>query len=155
MLKATAKQAAPIILAQSGAPLSKTGDLNKTTLASVIVPANAMGKNGSIRVTTVWSMTNNANAKNVITQWGGTDIATLACASMATYREQRQITNRNALNSQVAFVSAFGGWANSAVAISTQAKDTSQDQTLGIAVQLTNATDTITLESYLVELIPG
>lgn len=154
MIKATARQASPIILAQSGAALSKTGDLVKTTLASIVVPANAMGHNGSIRLTTVWSMTNNANVKNVITQWGGTDIATLACASMATYREQRQITNRNALNSQVSFVSAFGGWSNSAVAINTQAKDTSQNQTLGIAVQLANAADTITLESYLVELIP-
>lgn len=155
MIKATAKPNAPIILAQSAVAVSKTGDTNEATLASITIPAGAMGANGSLRLTTVWSMTNNANVKNVITKWGGTNIATLACASMTTYREQRQIHNRNALNSQVCFISSFGGWSNSGVAIGTAAKDTSQDQVLAIATQLAVGTDTATLEAYTLELIQG
>lgn len=155
MIKATAKPNSPIVLAQSAVAVSKTGDLVEATLASITIPAGAMGLNGSLRLTTVWSMTNNANIKNVITKWGGTNIATLPCASMATYREQRQINNRNAANSQVSFVSSFGGWSNSGVAIGTFTKDTTQDQALAIAVQLANAADTITLEAYTLELIPS
>ena len=55
MIKATAKPNAPIILAQSAVAVSKTGDTNEATLASITIPAGAMGANGSLRLTTVWS----------------------------------------------------------------------------------------------------
>lgn len=44
----------------------------ETTLATVSVPANSMGPNGSVIVTAVWSYTNSANVKTMRGRFGGT-----------------------------------------------------------------------------------
>lgn len=155
MLKSVARPTSPIVLAQSGAAVSHTGNTNETTLATVVIPANSMGPNGAVRLTTLWTATNNANGKSVITRFGGQIVASNAPASFATYREQRQIINRNATNSQATYFGSFSGFGTSGAALNTQTIDTTQNVNLVIATQLTNAADTITLEAYTVEIIPS
>jgi hypothetical protein len=142
----------PSTLAQSAIAASVTGTLAATVLATISVPANAMGKNGMLRITTTWSVTNSANNKTIVTRFGATDISSNAVTTVSTYQEQRMIQNRNAANSQV-FI--FGGFAYTGSPIGTLAKDTTVAQNIDIVAQLSNVGETITLEAYTVELIPS
>ncbi len=149
------------VLAQSSVAVSHTGDTNETIKATVVIPAGAMGLNGRLRVTTLWSTTNSANNKTVRVRLGGiggTSFLGAIATTTATFKSQIEIGNRNAANSQVAFASnsfTAGGWGSTTTAVTTGAIDTSAAQDLVFTATLASAGETITLESYLVELIPG
>ncbi|MFD2271823.1 hypothetical protein ACFS07_13325 [Undibacterium arcticum] len=145
-----------ITLAQSAVAVSVTGTLTETTLASVTIPGGVMGLNGSLRITTLWSCTNNANNKTFNVRFGGTSICSnTSMNSSVAYIDRRVLHNRNSLISQVAMPGANGGSGNSTVALVTMTKDTSVDQLLTITMALANTGDTVTLESYTVEVLPG
>lgn len=141
------------VLAQSAVPASVTGTTSETVLATIAVPAGALGINGAVRINTSWSSTNNANTKTVNTKFGGVTIASSALTTTASYRDQRQVQNRNALNSQVFMSGTFGGFGSSSFVMGTSAIDTSQAQNVVLSAQLANAADSITLESYSVEIL--
>lgn len=146
------------VLGKSAATgMSHTGNTNETTLATITIPANALGANGRIRVTTQWTYTNNANTKTLIVRLGGTSgtqYATVAVTTTAGVRMQQEIANRNATNSQIGFAannsSGFGGTTAAPV---TSAVDTTASVDLVIRCQLGNGADTITLDSYCVEIL--
>jgi hypothetical protein len=134
-----------------------TGATTEAILASIAIPGGAMGPNGVLRVTTEWSYTNSANTKTLRTRLGsglsGTVFDLIAPTTNAFQRRQCDIKNRNANNAQMAPPSAYiAGFGTSTGAVLTGAVDTSAAQTLAITGQLTNAGETITLESYRVEL---
>jgi hypothetical protein len=145
----------PYAISQSATAVSLTGSVAETSMLSITIPASIMGINGSLRLSTVWSTTNNVNNKTITTKFGGTTASTAVLASCATYREQRQISNRGSLSSQVTSTGAAGGWGVSSSAIVTLTKDTSIDQILSVTGTLANAGDTMTLESYVLEVIPS
>jgi hypothetical protein len=132
---------------------SITGTTTETTLASVTIPANAMGANGIVRVTTGWSHNSSASSKTLRVKFGGTTFGSGNITTNATTRDQRQIANRNATNSQIGTATTLGGFASSGSAIVTSTVDSTANVTLAITGQLTNTSETITLEYYLVELI--
>jgi len=143
-------------LGGSGVAVPHTGDTNDFVFATIPVPAGVMGPNGILRITTFWSCTNNANGKTGRTRFsgaGGTIFQSIGLNSIATMRAGGEIANRGALNSQVGSTST--GWGSSSNAPVTAAVDTSVDQTVTITGQLTVGTDTLTLEYYLVEVLPG
>lgn len=144
----------PFILARSGAAVSHTGDTNETTLATISIAAKAMGTNGALRVTTIWSMTNNANAKTARLKFAGGTISSAALASGASYAEQRVIMNQNSASAQVAYNGA-GGYGLLTAAVVTGAVDTTTAHNLTITIELGNGGDTVTLEAYIVELLYG
>lgn len=146
------------VLARSGTAVSHTGSVSETALATISVPANSMGPNGVLRVTIVMSMTNNANGKTGRVRLGGlagTSFAAVALANFQSWRHQTQIQNRNATNSQIATTDLQVGFGASTAAVITGTLDTTASQDLVISGTLTNSGDTITLESYLVELCYG
>lgn len=147
--------AAPFVVKQSGVAASVTGTLTETVLASITIPANSMGPNGTVRITATWSMTNNANAKVMVTKFGGTAINTSTATTSSTYREMRSVTNRGSLTSQTVFPGVFGGFGLSGAAMTTLTKDTAVAQVVQLTGTLANVADTLTLESYLVEVLPG
>ena len=71
----------------------------------------------------------------------------------ATDRFQAEIANRNATNSQVGSASDSGGFGTSTNAVVTSSEDTTANVAITITGQLATSTETITLESYLVELM--
>ena len=144
-----------IVLGSSAVAASHTGDTNPSTLATIAVPANAMGANGVLRITAQWSFTNNANAKMTAISFAGTAFCSQSIAGGASARSQTQIANRGAANSQVGQTPAQANFGGAAGAVTTAAIDTTQAQSISIGVTLANAADTATLESYLVELMPG
>lgn len=142
------------VLAASGVAVSHTGNTNETALATIQVPANAMGANGAIRVTTTFSYTNSGNNKTQRVRFGGaagTQYFLVVDTATASRRHQTQIHNRNATNSQVGQSQsvAFG---SSGVAATTSAVDTTAAVDIVISGQLANSGETITLENHTVEI---
>ncbi len=145
------------VLAASAVAASHTGDTNETILATVNVPAGAMGPNGALRVTAYFSHTNSANNKILYVKLGGVsgrEFLAIQPTTSAGNIHQRTIHNRNAQNAQVALqhnTSATFGVGTPR----TGTIDTSVSQDLVFTGTLTNAGETVTLESYLVELLYG
>lgn len=141
----------PTVLAQSAAPIAHTGTTSSTVKVSIPVPTDAMGANGRLRITVALSFSNNANNKILGVWLGGGSLATATRANIATDRLQFEIANRGARNSQVV-TSNFGG---TSFAFTVGSIDTRQSQNLELRCQLANAGDTMTIESYLVEVLPA
>lgn len=148
------------VLCTGAAPgMSVTGTTAETVLAPpCTVPAGAMGPNGRVRITTVWSWTNSANTKQTRVRFGGvsgTSYFSFVGSTTASMRGQAEIANRNSASSQIGGPqsSTVTGWNASGVANVTSSVNTNNDTDIIIAGQLSNASDTMTLESYLVELL--
>lgn len=149
------------VLASEAVAVSHTGDTSEAVLAAFTLPGGMMGPNGALRITSVFSFTNSANAKTMRYRLGGAGIAgtqlmVIGASSSLSIMTQRLIQNRNSQASQVAgpgaFANSFGA---SGTPPATGSVDTASDQTVAITGQLTNSGETITLESCLVEVAFG
>lgn len=142
-----------IAVANSGAAVAHTGTVAETTLATIPIRGGLIGLNGMMRITTLWSVTNNANNKLLRIRFNGTAFASGGFPSVASVRLAGEIFNRNSLSSQVggpANFSTLYGSTTAAVVTSTHA--TTGNLNLTITAELASAGDTATLESYIVEL---
>lgn len=147
-----------IVLADSSVAAAHTGDLVETALATVTIPANALGPNGKIRFSGLWGQTSSANNKIMRVRYSGitgTIYYTQTVTTSQTTQDIRYIGNRNATNSQVGGYAQVPGLSQANIARVTSAVDTTADTTLVYTAQLANAADTITLEAYTVELLYG
>ena len=144
-----------VVLAASGVAVPHTGDTAETVLGTVAIPAGAIGPNGMIRVTTLWSVTNSANNKVLRARLGGiggTQFFSTTQTTVATYNDPvRLIQNRNSQSSQIGRGASTTG-AGSTAAVVTGTIDTSAAQDLVFTGTLANSGETVTLESFLVEL---
>lgn len=149
------------LLAQSAVAVPNTGNTTENTLTTITVPANAMGPNGSVRMVAVFSRNSGGTAdvrpRIRFSGASGTQYATLAITTAnLTTKLQVDIANRNATNSQVGGpAGGSGGWSTSGSANITSAEDTTAATTIVVTGQNTNSGDTLTLESYRVELFYG
>ena len=144
----------------SGVAASHTGNTTETVLATIPLAAAAMGPNGALKITSVWSYTQTVNSKTMRARLGGLAgtafQALVVTTAIRNTRMQCQIHNRNANNAQASHSPTLpGGWSTDASAIVTGTIDTSIAQNLVITAQLGLGSETLTLESYLVELLYG
>ncbi len=151
-----------VFLRSSGVAVSHTGNTNETVLATVTLPAGIIGPSGLVRVRTLWTVTNSANNKTRRIRFGalgagtgGTVLLGVATASTLTIEHFTQFQNRGANNSQVGMATGAGtgGFTESTSAIATAAIDTTAATDIVITGQLALGTETITLESYSVEVL--
>jgi hypothetical protein len=147
------------VIGASGVAVPLTGSTNETALATITIPAGAMGPNGALRATIVTSYTNSGNNKTFRYRLGGiagTVLMAVPTTTTASQMMQRIIQNRNAQNSQISAASAVANaFGSSSASPATGAVDTSAAQDLVISGQLADAGETMTLESYIVELKYG
>jgi hypothetical protein len=151
----TLTQRVATILGQSSVAVSHTGNTDETALATVTIPAGAMGANGRIRVEALWSYPNSANNKTCRVRFGGlagTAIHSAVNTASLAYKAMTEGGNRNAANSQVWPPSTLNVGASGGAPV-TGAIDTAAAVSLVITGQLASAAETIVLESYLVELL--
>lgn len=139
----------PGVVGSSGADSSVTGTLTATVLASVIIPANALGPNGRIQIWHDSTVTNNANNKIVGVNLGGTGFGSYTLTASNGLVMCTQIIAKGATNSQWCLPAGNGFGATGAAAI-TGAVDMTQAQTLQIIGTLANVADTITLRGLTV-----
>lgn len=144
------------VLAKSAVAVSHTGNTSLTTLATISVPGGAMGPNGFLRVTCLWSWTNNANNKTCWAKFGGTNFYGRTETTGGFQRNQFTVQNRNSESSQLGPASGLsGGFGVITGSPVTAAIDTTASQNILLQVQLGNAADTATLEGYIVEICHG
>lgn len=83
-----------LVLGSSGTASSVSSGTAETTLASIVIPPRALGTNGRIRITTLWTYTNSGNNKTLRirynnattgTQYLGIANTTTANAQYITY----------------------------------------------------------------------
>lgn len=149
------RQRVPIILAQSAVSTSHTGDLVETTLATVTVPALAMGPNGRIEIVSEWSFPSSSNSKTLRIKFGGVIYMSMGLTTDTTLRQFTSISNVNSNSSQKGYATGLaGGFGVSSGTIATSAIDTSASQDITFTALLASAAETITLESYIIKLYP-
>lgn len=141
------------IIGQSAAAITHTGTTSETTLATITIPAGAMGPNGRIEIDVLWSYPSSANSKTFRQKFGATTITTSVVSTGLALRTSALVANRGATNSQVAspnFAASFG--ASPSVGVTTSAIDTTAAVNITLTAQLGVSTDTVTLEAYSVKL---
>lgn len=148
------------LLASSFAAVSCGADVTEDTLATITVPANQIGANGMLRITTHWSMTSSVNNKTIKVHFsglagtafmqGGPGLTSRSSAIIQTW-----IANTNATNTQTG--GSWGldssGTAAAAQTGITAVVDTTASTTIVITGQKASAGETLTLVGYTVELI--
>jgi hypothetical protein len=143
------------VVAQSAVAASHTGDTATTTLATITIPAAAMGANGVLAVTFRISRTGALNTMTTSATFGGTSVLSKTFGTTVTSEEYvLYISNRNSAASQLARYSTANNVAGVAAGQSTATIDTTASASLLIKGACTNAGDTITLESYQVLIYP-
>lgn len=144
-----------VALAQSAVLVTAAADTTLQTLATITVPANALGVNGRLRLTALWTFAGAGN-RTVRVVFGGTQVFARVDANSAATRIQVDIANRGAANSQLAH--SFGmvstGAALGPGAVGA-AVDTTAAQDITITGQKATAGDTLILQGYSVEVFPA
>lgn len=142
------------IVGKSGTAVSCTADTNEDTLATITIPANAIGANGVIRFEFNVVSTNNANVKTIRIRFSGgagTVVASVAVTSTAASSFWGNMANANATNSQLWNTNGTSPTpslligANNAVS----AIDTTAQTTIVITGQKASAGDALTLNNFL------
>jgi hypothetical protein len=144
------------VLAASAVAASHTGDTNETTLATITVPAGAMGANGVLRVSATWNYTSSANNKTFRARLGGLAGDAFHQSTQTTStRWVAQFVFQNSNNQAVqkgGILQGTGGFGSSSSTVSDGDIDTSSAQDIVLTAQLANTGETITLQQYTVEL---
>jgi hypothetical protein len=147
------------ILGASGVAVSHTGNTSETALSTTAVAAGAMGPNGILRVRALFSYTNSANNKNLRIRLGGvsgTEFANITATTTVHHDIIRTIHNRNSASSQVGILAtSTNPLTASSGALIAGTINTANAQDLVISGQLASSGETVTLESYIVELKYG
>lgn len=144
----------PYFISDGAASTALTGTTSETTLKTITIPANTLGVSGTLVIRVALSLTNNANGKTLRVRFGGTQFLSLSVSSFASHNSETRIQNRNATNSQIAPPNISTIWGGTTSAVVTGSVDTTLDQAITITGQLTNAADSFTVESVIVEVIP-
>lgn len=145
------------VLSASSSAVSGGADTNENILATITIPAGAMGLNGIIRVYSLWTYTNSANNKTLRVRLGGiggTTYLSVVPTTTAAFSTLTVIGNRNSASSQVGVADAAANvFSATTDAVTTSSVDTSAATTIVITGQKASAGETLTLEQYLAELV--
>lgn len=144
------------ILALSHVAVTAPADTNENVLATVTIPANAMGVNGLIEVHAIFMVTNNANTKTCRVRFGGIagqPYVALGMTTNASYFAHAIVANRGVANSQIGHTALSSAYGQTTSANITSSVDTTASVDVVISGQKASAGDTMTLEGYIVELV--
>lgn len=143
------------VLAASAVAASVSATISEEVLASIRVPAGLIGKNGILRVTSLWTITNSANNKTLRVKLGGIGGTAFLASTQTTNASVQAMTVISNRNSEASQVSTTGGQASSfgasTGAVVTATIDTSAETLLVLTGEKASAGETITLERYIVE----
>lgn len=147
------------VLAQSNVQVSHTGDTAETTLVDYTLPANTLPANGTLRITSTW--TRNSGGTGTVTRRirfstiSGTiyDTGTQTTAQTGIASDLNIIYANNATNSQQSPTSiGTTPFANTLTQV-TSSVDTTSATHIVFTGQCANSGDTISLNSYMIELL--
>lgn len=144
----------------SGVNIVSPNDTLLNTLATIVVPANALGTKGRLRISQLWNLALNTNDKTVSTVFGGTQICARTVNTTSGNRYSLEINGAAQLATRQNWYGhelyLNGGGAGPAPTASFSLIDTSAaDRDIEIKVQKAVAGDLATLLYYQVELLPS
>ena len=150
----------PYVIAQSAVAVSVGAVTTEVVLATITVPANAMGPNGVVEVWATWTNNNNANNKTAYIRVGGTAgtiVYQNTNTTLVAVTRPLIFCNVNSATSQKTHASAFlgSGVGTSGAGSTTSTVTTSSAWDLVISGQKAVAGDTLTLEAYSVQVTYG
>ena len=143
----------PIKVFSLSAPVSLTGSTSVVTLATITIPAGLLGANGKLKIYPLWATTNNANAKTLRVNIGGSLCTTMTSQSVPNNSGLVIIRNINNEAAQKCSSGLVAGIGSSNGSIASPTVDTSAATTITITGQLAVGTDTLTLEDLFIEVV--
>jgi|GEM_PF-6618846 len=121
-----------------------TGTTSRTTMKTFVLPGGIMGPNGVLFILSYTTVNSNANNKQFIISFGGTDLVDHTMNSTNQCVRFTVIRNRNSVSSQCVWnIGSSIGLGTSGNAIGTASVDTSQNVTINIDSVLATSTDTM------------
>lgn len=138
-------------IASSAVAVSVTNTTVETTLATITIPANAMGPNGWIEVYATFSYTNSANSKILRIRLGGTAVGSSSVTTTAALTGALFIHNRNDVASQLCAPGNLGFSATANASVATTF-DSTGPLALTINGLMAALAETITLERFVVRV---
>jgi hypothetical protein len=136
-----------------GAYTQTTGsNIASYTLA---IAGNTIGANGSIQITGSRTHNNSAGGKTLTYNYGSYAFGALTATTSLSGGFFGGLSNRGVANVQVPLTNPNGGTGTTGSAIGFGAIDSTSSQNLVMNLQLATATDTMTLENIVVQMIPG
>jgi hypothetical protein len=144
------------VLAQASPATANTGNTTQNTVATITVPAGAMGANGRLGIDIDVSKSGTAGTMTVDVYLGATQVwtSTAITAANVSLIQKGFIANRNSASSQRGRAMQTVANNNMTSIGGTSALDTTSSQDITIKITNGSAADTITLESYQVLLYP-
>jgi hypothetical protein len=143
----------PLVVATAGS-VTLTGIVPETIMASLRIPANSIGKNGAVEVTTLWAYTNSANNKTMNARFAatagitGTIMGNIVVTTNASSQGLWIMRNANATNVQNSYVTSmmvpYG--ATTVATFYTTAVDTTADSYVNLTGTVAAAAETLTLQ---------
>lgn len=151
MLKSISQQPNTVkVLAAQNTEVVSPNSTGENTVYSFIVPGGTIGTNGSLRISTQFTCTNNANTKTLRIKFGGVTLLSTSAVNAAGAVQFLKIANRDSVSAQISGVVASGPSGT----ITTTSIDTSIAQNIEVTVQKANAGDTLILQSVIIEHLP-
>lgn len=145
------------VLAMITGAIACPADTTEDTLVSIPIPANMLGKRGTLFYDALFTVTGSTNSKTIKVKFGATTYfnAATTTAGNVTCRAQGSISNRGAANSQIGEPSAAAAQAFSNTAVVTGSDDTTTALNFVITGQKATAGETLQLERLLLWYMPG
>lgn len=147
-----------VIISKSGVAVPLTGTTSETALVTIPIPANTVGANGNISVTTFWEMPSSSNQKSMRVRLGaaalaGSIVHSSSGTTIASARIETMVMALNATNSQKSISINPRGTdylTTQAAALATSI-DMTASQNIVITGQLASGSETLTLIGYMVQ----
>lgn len=136
-------------------PGAFTGSTSTVTAVSLTLPANLMGRNGQVWLTSSDTFNNNAGNKAFAMKFGATNCwAQTTMTTQLSLMATCTITNRGVLTAQtLAYMYSHNGGGTGLVAAVDAAENTAANVTIAFTMSTATATDHAILESYNVNVL--
>jgi hypothetical protein len=141
-----------LTIAQQHTAVVCPADTAENTLFSYTIPGGLMGPNDSLRISVIATNTSSANLKTVRIRFDGTVIRSQALNTGSQWSIQIRVSARNSTQQQVVQVLPD---ASSVLPLVSPFKDMTTPTLLTVTGQLGLGSESLTLESVLVELLRG
>lgn len=151
MTQPVALGAAGTLTAAVGSNSGYTGVTTTIQMAAAVIPAGLMGATGAVCLTGYWAHNSSAGAKVAGILFGGSTVLTSSQTTTLGINLTKTVHNRSA-SSQLIRVAVDNQIAQS-VAPTLLSVDTTAEVTASLTGSVAVATDTMVLESFLIELL--
>lgn len=148
-------QGGRFLLAKVGAQTTVTGTTSPTAAYTLTIPGGLIGKNGTLELTFLYNVNNDASVKTLAVLYGGTQFASAGGTAIESLQSLVRITNQGSNSVQVSHPSITVGIGATQTELIRGTIASASDQTLEFRITLADGTDTATLEDITVAVVHG